>query len=329
MIVVSDIEYEVKRVLGTCSDEQVYKRLNEVINLLKNTGLWDPLVGFMDICTQECSVTLPDDVEIPLAINVGGTPADFRNKWYEFHLNGPGSQCCSDTANFSWGDQGMFPTFRDPILPVGLAATSTLAEASTAVLRVFGYDSSNTWIMTADATGTLVDGFDVPIILAGSSGAGVPTTQQIKRITRIIKPLTRGFVNLYAYDGTNSPVLYGKYRPYTTEPSFRRITISGAWSNRLCSCPSINSWIRMRFRKKTDKVNSMDDAIPLNSDTAIKMGIMAIKKYEDDLPEQYDKYLAMATDALRRDQKARNGPNQIKIQFQRGGYGSKIGENMI
>lgn len=330
MITVGEIEEDVKAVLGTCSDEVFFSKLNEAIEELANLGNWDPMVMFMDICTTNCEITLPDDVEVPLAINVGGHPADFRNKWFEFHLNGPGSQCCDGSCSYSWNDKGEFPTFRDPIKPSKIAAYPEGSESMGLNVRVYGYDDCDKWIMTADCDGVLKDGFDVPIL--SGIGIGMTTNQKVKRITRVSKPITSSFIRLVALDpGTHQgTTLLGVIRPNIKEPSFRRITVSGAGTGTLSNCQACTGWVRMRFRRRTFKVDSRTDAIPLHSVTAIKMMAMAIRKYENDLLEEYAKYFSAAKEALQREQKSRSGPNQIKIQFQNGSYaGSGCGRNMI
>lgn len=329
MIVVSDIFDDIGKVLGTCDEETIYNRINEAQQELVNLANWDPLTVYLDICTQGCEITLPDDIEVPLAINVGGVPADFRNKWFEFHMNGPGSECCEGSCSFSWADKGNFPTFRDPIQPSTISVYPEQEEASGANLRVYGYDENDKWIMTADTNGTLQDGFDVPIIYG--IGAGLTVDQLVKRITRISKPVTNGFIQIVANDpgATSGGTLLGLIRPNFTEPQFRRIKISGSGTQFISgSTASCSTWVRMRARKKTFKVTQMSDQIPLNSPTALKMMCMAIKKYEADLLEEYAKYFTAAREALMREQKVRSGPNQIKIQMQHS-YGGTRWDNMI
>lgn len=328
MIIVNDIFLEAQRVLGTCDESETYSKINEAIEELANLGNWDPMVIYMDICTEGCEITLPDDVEVPLAINVGGRPANFRNKWFEFHLNGPGTECCGGSCSFSWTDKGEFPTFRSPIQASTIAATPEGPENVGAVIKVFGYDGDEKWIMTPDFNGVLQDGFDVPIIYG--LGSGVPTAQTVKRITRISKPVTNSFINLVAIDpgSTTGTTLLGLFRPNFTEPSFRRIVISGSSCSSLCTATPCSTWVRMRARRKTFKVSQLSDPIPLHSVTAIKMMIQAIKKYEADLLQEYAGYFAAARDALQREQKSRSGPNQIKIQFQ-GAYAGRPGDNLI
>lgn len=324
MIIVRDIYNDIQSVLGTCDEAITYNKINEAMEELANLGNWDPMVMFMDICTNCCEITLPDDVEVPLAINIGGHPSDFRNKWFEFHLNGPGSEDCGCSCAFAWNDKGTFPVFRDPAQPSTVAAYATGAEEAGANVRIYGFDHCDKWIMTPDCNNIMRDGFDAPIFFG--IGAGMTTGIKVKRITRVSKPVTNNYVNLVAIDPGNhhGHTLLGVIRPNITEPAYRRITISGS------ACPPCYNWVRMRYRRKAFKVSEMSDAIPLHSVTALKMMCMALRKYENDLLEEYAKYFSAAREALQREQKSRSGPNQIKIQFQNGAYaGSKCGGNMI
>jgi hypothetical protein len=85
----------------------------------------------------------------------------------------------------------------------------------------------------------------------------------------------------------------------------------------------------MKFRRKAFKVSTKQDIIPLHSLTALKMCCMAIRKYESDLADEYEKYFALAKAALNREQATRSGPNQIKIQWQGAYAGNRYGNNMI
>lgn len=328
MITVGDVFDSVGAVLGTCSSDEKYSKLNEAVEELANLGNWDPMVIYMDICTRGCEITLPDDIEVPLAINVGGRPSDFRNKWFEFHLNGPGSECCPSSCTYAWNDKGDFPTFRDPIKPSIVAAYATVSESPSASAKVYGYDQNDQWIMTPDCNGVLQDGFDVPIIFGAWSGATI--NQKVKRITRVSKTVTNGFVKLVALDPGNSQggTLLGIFRPNITEPSFRRITVSGNGCDRFGDCNLCTTWVRMRARRKLFKLTQLSDLIPLHSVTAIKQMVMAINKYESDLIDQYSSYFEAAKAALEREQKSRSGPNQIKMQFQHS-YAGRPCDNMI
>ncbi len=330
---------EVKKVTAICDDTEAYNLLNEVIQELSNTGLWSPQVGYMDICTDESEITLPDDVEVPLAVNVGGRPAEFRNKWFEFHLNGPGSDCNEQCCNWGWTDKGMFPTFRSIKQPSTLVAYPQQVEAAGTQIRVYGYqvdaNGNQQWVMTPDNNGVLQDGCPIDVIY----GTPVNSTITFARITRVSKPITNGFVQLQANDpgSTTGITLLGLYRPGETEPSYRRIKVSGAGCNRLnmgsgctqnncnpcCATSPTTTWVRMRFMMVAQRVSQASDPIFLNSMTAIKQMAMAVRKYQNDLSDGYQTYFNLAVAALQRKQKKSNGPNQVKIQFQRNWAGSR------
>lgn len=333
MILVNDIFTEVQRVLGTCDEPTTFARLTEAQELLANLSpFWDPMVGSMDICTCARTLVLPNDVEVPLAINIGGRPADFRNKWFEFHLNGPGSDCCSMGCGWNWADNGETPTFQTIRKPSRIFALSDLDEGASTSIRVFGFDKCEKWIMTTNCDGVLVDGFEIPVLYG--IGAGIPVNIEVSRITRVFKPITRGFVRLVALeDGCHqeSGTLLGYYLPNEQTPNYRSISLNGA--RNICqildACNPMLSWVRMKYRRKTYQINSKDDVIFLHSPTAIKMAVQMIKKYENDLPEEYVKYEKLAKKALMDEQRTRSGPNQIKIQMQRPGFMSRTLENMI
>lgn len=341
VITVADAWSPIQDVIGTCDEATTYAKINEAIDELSNLGNWDSMLVNLDICSQDCEITLPDDVEVPLAINVGGRPADFRNKWFEFHMNGPGTECCPSCSDFSWQDRGDFPTFRDIKKPSRIAAYAEKPETATTI-RVYGYDHCDKWIMEEDCNGVLQDGFDVPLIYG--LGAGTPSAKIVKRITRVRKPITNGFVKLLALDAGShkGSTLLGYYRPTDTEPQYRRIKVAGSNGGGgsctaggmktgpfFCLCTgSCSTWVRMKARLKTRTVSQLTDVIPLQSITAIKMMCMAIRKYEADLATEYATYFELAKKALEREQKSRSGPNQIKVQFQTS-YAGRLGENLI
>jgi hypothetical protein len=162
---VSDILEEVKATLGKCSNDFAYARITEAVKLLanKNKGSWNPLIGYVDICTtpRDCqTVTLPYEVDVPMAINIGGYPKIFHNKWAEFHLNGLGSNSLSSDY---WEDIGYFPCV-DDIKDWGyLAAVSELKTDLGKNLRIYGRDRNGKTLRAQAADGTWSDGVPIPI----------------------------------------------------------------------------------------------------------------------------------------------------------------------
>lgn len=179
-MLVSDIITDAKGIIGQCRDETAFSAITDAIVVLANKGNYDLLTGFVDICATSDgkTITLPRDIETPLAVNINGAPAYFRNKWYEFHLNGAGS---FQQVKWAWDDQGDAFTFMDIIASSPLIAVADLKTDLGATLRVFGYDANGNWIRTQDVNGVWTDGFLVPINMLTDfpSGIIVPDTERL------------------------------------------------------------------------------------------------------------------------------------------------------
>jgi hypothetical protein len=302
MFTVADISKDAKRFLANCDDETLLNRLNYVVELLANESDWDPLIGVVDICTNPDArcVTLPREVETPLQINIGGTPSIARNRFFSFHLNGPGDDC-RDSCGFSWDDKGDYATVQDPTQPVQLIAFLEQAADTNSAIWVYGYDESNRWIRT-EINGQTVDGFPVPT--AFGYAMPNPDAPKVSRIVRVRKDVTEGYVRLTSYDiGSTTGVLIGDYAPDETEPSYRRIQLS-----RNCG------WVRIIYRKRISKLRTLNDLIPLHSPFAILMALKALDKFENDQLEEADAYLRRAIEFLTKEQLSRNPVAHIPVQ---------------
>ena len=170
---VEDILEELREAVGNCSDEKLFSRLTDAVQLLANKGKYDLSTGYVDICAQSDgrTVTLPREIATPLAVNINGKPVFFRNKWFEFHLNGPGGNC--PESPWSWDDRGETPTFMDIIRSARLIAVADLKTDLNTQVRVFGLDQDGRQIHTQEADGTWGDGFLVPINVYGDFPFGI------------------------------------------------------------------------------------------------------------------------------------------------------------
>lgn len=262
-IIVGDVYDDACEIFGNIGRQAVFDKITESVEILNNKSIWDGLEGYVDLCVENSTITLPRYVEIPLAVNVGGRPRQFRNKWFEFHLNGTGSNC---GASCGYVDlPGDVITLRDVSYSQQLTAVPDSTSDNGKEIRVYGYHD-NKWIMTADGPdGALKDGFPIPIFTV-QYGLDIPEvqSQSVDTITRIVKPVTNGFVRLTGYDTTRAiAVTLGYYFPDETEPNYSRMKVD-------CS----SGWIRMRYRKRMLKVTSLTDPLHLKS----KLAIMAIMR---------------------------------------------------
>lgn len=302
MFTVADIAQDAKRILANCDDATLFNRLNYVVELLANESDWDPLIGLVDITTasDQKVVTLPREVETPLAINIGTSPAQARNRYFSFHLNGPGDEA-RETCAFYWDDKGDYPLVEDPTEPVQLIAFLEHPDDNNASLWVYGYDESNRWIRT-EIDGEMVDGYPVPT--AYGYAVPNPTAPKIARIMRVRKSVTKGYIRLTSFDiGSTTGTLIGDYAPDETEPNYRRIHLTRA-----------TGWVRVLYRRSVFKLKSMNDLIPLHSPFALLMALKATQKMEDDQLEEGEKYWERAISFLTKEQISRNPVTSPEVQ---------------
>ena len=262
-MLVSDIYSEAKDVLGKCDQSVIFRRITDAVRLANNQGKFDASIGQMDICVCEGCVTLPADVGTVLAVNNGGLPTLIRDQWFQYHANGPGSQC---QTPWNYTDElGRVSTYKDPSTPVKLVADVESSTDSNVAIRVFGWDESGKRIYTEGASGLLEDGFLVPTVYGFSLPN--PDAPNIARIDRVYKPVTNGFVRLLAVDPSTlaSHTQIGYYLPWETTPYYRRIKVSD------------RSWIRIKYQKRDLDVRSTSDWINIENREALLLLLKAVK----------------------------------------------------
>ncbi len=302
MILVADIFDEVKRIMGQVEDASTYSRISDAVEILCAKTEIDPLLGWVDINTGGGrAITLPREVDTVLAMNISGVPSFPRNRWAEFHLNGRGSDTTASTTYF-WDDKGDAPIFIDPPSPVQLAGVSTdTTDVSICELWVYGYGIDDRRIVSTVGSRT-VDGYRVPM-------AAVPTAPDVnapffKRITEVRKTSTKSFVSLYATTATLESALIGEYEPSETLPKYRRIYLSQD------AC-----WVRIQFRRKILRVNSLGDRLPIHSRYALMLMCKALQKFDDDKIDEGMKYEEKAIKILIEKQLASNPTVSPSIQM--------------
>jgi len=319
-VIMLDVYDDIAKILGNVGQFQIFDAATVALEVLCNKGHWDGFTGYVDIQTDGWRfATLPRFVDQPVAISINGRPAYMRNKWSEFHLNGPGSdeyggQWMGGMQYGSWygfsgsGRWGQVHAWDS----VGQVCTIRPLEAVSQLVaipdnpaddgkgyRIFGYDERGTWIRQ--------DGRDGYAVVVDHNKL-VPnrnTDQRVARIERITRDATAGFVRLYAFDQAQqvTSTLLGYHYPDETEPQYFRIKL-----------PGDAKWIRLRYRKRTLKVTSIWQPLHLNSRLSIVTAVRAIQMLEKDaggaqvLEDKAVKYLDD-------DQKARNPGETFQLQF--------------
>lgn len=180
---VSEILDDVIEILGRCDREKALKRLTDAVKALQDEGDWNANIGVLDIRTfnDGNTVTLPRDVETPLAITIDGIPVFGRDEFSRFHLNGDGL-ADERTVPWVWDDVGVVPSVMDIKVPGPIIARCDLKSDEGLFARIIGVDEYGEALRQQDEYGEWVDGIFVPFTLA----SGVPTARPSTRIQKRI-----------------------------------------------------------------------------------------------------------------------------------------------
>jgi hypothetical protein len=336
-VIVLDVYDEVAKILGNVGQFKIFDAITNALEILCAKGHWDGFTGYVDIQTDGWrNVTLPRFVDQPISIAINGRPAYMRNKWSEFHLNGPGSDeyggqwqggmQMGSWYGFSgsgrWGQISAWDSVGEvcTIKPIGmvsqLVAIPDDPNDDGKIITVYGYDQNGKWIRSGPSAPALAgyptgqasqDGFEV-VVNHTKLVPVIGTDQQVARIVRITRQPTRGFVRLWAFDNTTqtTSVLLGYWYPDETEPKYFRIKV-----------PLDATWIRLRYRKRTLKVTSVWQPLHMHSRMAVVTMVRALKTLETDAA-QAQVFEDKAVRFLDEDQKARNPGETFQLQFDEG-----------
>ena len=186
---VSEILEEVKEVLGRCDEGKAFSRLTNAIQALQDEGDWNANIGIADIRAAIDGgriISLPREVETPMAVAVNCRPAFMRDEFYEFHLNGDGIE--EKGVSWAWDDRGLSPTFMDIVTASELVAVSSLASDAGKLIRVLGKDDGGRELRMQLEDGAWVDGLMVPINTLGDFPGGVISPFGANLFYRLFNP---------------------------------------------------------------------------------------------------------------------------------------------
>lgn len=159
---VSQIFEECAEILGTTDESKIFRKIQQAVATLMESGHWTHSVADVDVCTgwDRCSITLPRNIDVPLAVNIDGSPTYFRNRLFQYHVNKGGM---FNSVEWAWDDRGYVATLMDIIQPSQLVAVAELENDVGKTIRVLGNDQNNRTLRSQLANGTGVDGLLVPI----------------------------------------------------------------------------------------------------------------------------------------------------------------------
>jgi hypothetical protein len=159
---VDQIFEECAEILGTTDEKRVYRKITQAVQTLMESGHWMQSTADVDVCTgwDGCTIALPRGIDVPLAVNVDGSPVYFRNRLFQYHVNKGGK---FNSVEWAWDDRGYVATLMQIIQPSQLVAIAESENDVGKIIRLTGTDSNNRDLRSQLKDGTGVDGLLIPI----------------------------------------------------------------------------------------------------------------------------------------------------------------------
>jgi len=292
----SDVKAQCAKVLNVKqSDSRVLTVVNEACERLlyemKSVGT----VTRYNVCVASKCLTWPREVETIEAAAFCKFPVVLRNGWYEFLGDGPGiaGDCGPCLTLIDRGNAIAFDDVTGTGKKLAIYADGTEDPGQYVLLRYYDYLGNKTYTQFGGET---IEGEMVPIPAAG----GYSYTQFLEVLPyglyEVIKPVTKRVIRLYEYTvngGALKPLAY--YEPDEELPVYRRSYIPCLEnSGDDCGTMSVTIAAKLRFIPATGD-NSI---LSIANRGAIRLGVQAVKKEEDNLLGEAAMYWQQAIRAM-------------------------------
>jgi hypothetical protein len=276
-------------------------------------------------------VALPYTLDRLMQATVDGIPDMITSPWFEFVQYGPGLQDDYDTQGNpvrNWTldifDRGEMPV----VTPIPDAINGVLGPW---VLRVYaavdenvggvppemnvqGLDADGLIIRTTDGTNSDdYTGVNMDIDFAVPYTQG---TQQFTKITSVVKPVTRGYVKLTAFNGSVEVEL-SNYAYNETAPSYRHYYIP-----RILAAPCLNTQavILGRCHRRFVPVSEDNDPLIISNINALSCMFIAQWKRTAGDYAAYEEMKTQAIDILRKEAMAYLGKTKLPAMSVQKGF---------
>jgi hypothetical protein len=189
---VDQIFEECAEILGTTDEKRVYRKITQAVQTLMESGHWMQSTADVDVCTgwDGHTIALPRGIDVPLAVNVDGSPVYFRNRLFQYHVNKGGK---FNTVEWAWDDRGYVATLMEIVKPSQLVAVAESENDVGKIIRLTGTDANNRDLRSQLKDGTGVDGLLIPIHSQSDFAYGTITSDDVTIRTRevAISPINK------------------------------------------------------------------------------------------------------------------------------------------
>jgi len=287
---------------GSCDVAVLDARIDEAQRRLANKPeVLHRLRRRVRFTVQNQTFSAPSCVERILRVDVCGTPGQVWSDFYEFLSSGPGDldfQVPADGYSKDVVDLGEFPTQFEPPGAYPLMAFSTAVEDLAKTITIRGFDAANDLVRDAAGSpavaleiGRWKDGVEGSIF--GALADQRQTAGSYREIAQVNKPITTGYVTLFAVDLVNRNLFFlSKMAPEETVPHYRRYRVTNQAATG--DLASILALVQLRHVKAV----LADDVLTIQNLDALKAMSMAITKENNDDPGKAAAYEALAVRLL-------------------------------
>jgi hypothetical protein len=270
-MLLDDIYDEVAESLGTCEEATIFSRVTRGIQLLANRGLFDPLIGYLDVHINDgYTFALPREVKTVIRANINSNPSFPRTKLFEFAMNTEGSNE-GEEIGFNWSDRGFIPLQDETVLPSKLSYRCVSEEDVGKTCTVVGTDADG-----QEATATLIAAY----------GQRHGKHRDLFEGREHPPRSHDGDCYLDADDGPAA-----RFYPDERQPLYRAIKFS-----------KTAAAVRIMFRRRTFKITSREDFIPLHSEMAVILAARAASFWMQDQFATANAILDQATTLIKEEQ---------------------------
>lgn len=310
---------------GVPADSSVIvDNINEAIEELINAGDWPGVVDRYNFKIEDGEVVLPAQFDRLMGFSVGTAVFQTRSPWFEFVDYGPGPN--AEFGGNSIGvdgillDRGEAPVFT-PIPDDDTSYTLyTVGEVDERVLGVrpeinvqgIGDNSgmqartvrtnvAGSWI---DGEQLAINGDTPPFEFAGTS--------VFTNVTQVVKPITKGYVELWATNGTND-VLLSTYAPKETIPTYRKYYIPSHHA-------AGTTTVLVRARKRFVPVVNDTDQLIISNLPALKAMVQAFSLRDNNDWAAYAQTRMIAIQLMKEEAKSYRGTARTPVINFSAGY---------
>ena len=189
---VSQIIDEASEILATTDRNKVFQKLTQAVQILMESGHYLHTNAEVDVCTgwDGQTITLPRGIEVPLAVNVDGSPTYFRGRLFQYHVNKGGMY---NSVDWAWDDRGFVSTIMDIRQPSQILAVAEHNADAGKQIRLIGTDANNRELRTQLQDGQTIDGILVDVHSQGDFPYGTIIPDGVKIDTRkvAVSPISK------------------------------------------------------------------------------------------------------------------------------------------